>query len=347
LEEAIEKVRMGGLKVVDGGVCVASSWQNCAVHLDARICAPLARERINLTLLTHVDSRRGRDCATVFCSEAAAGTAGYTLLADPQGNPGVTRLHPGICIISLYPHDNRPEIVGRFIRSLAQARIKIRALASSRSAISGVISATAKKRAIEALFQHFTFSSYASPREFYDRQLPPEELVREVIASYQENVIRIYLLEHQPDLDLWEIRVPSVAALEDKAAALMDLGAAGFRMPFLIAVPAWQTKELLISFCFSPDQRPGNREDQIRRVLDSHLPGIKATRQRRVATIFIHGPHFGDRFGIAHALAEALEKVRIRLLALSCSVSSISAIVRQRELATALQALEKTFEVPG
>ena len=41
-----------------------------------------------------------------------------------------------------------------------------------------------------------------------------------------------------------------------------------------------------------------------------------------VAGIFLHGPHFGDRYGIAHTLVAALEKAHIKLLALSCTISS-------------------------
>jgi aspartokinase len=65
-----------------------------------------------------------------------------------------------------------------------------------------------------------------------------------------------------------------------------------------------------------------------------------------VAGIFLHGPHFGDRYGIAHALVEALEQVHVSILALSCAVNSISVIIRQHELPPALLVLGKIFEAP-
>ena len=65
-----------------------------------------------------------------------------------------------------------------------------------------------------------------------------------------------------------------------------------------------------------------------------------------VAGIFLHGPHFGDRYGIAHTLVAALEKVHVTILALSCTISSISLIIRQHELAAALLVLGQVFEAP-
>ena len=65
-----------------------------------------------------------------------------------------------------------------------------------------------------------------------------------------------------------------------------------------------------------------------------------------VAGIFLHGPHFGDRYGIAQTLLEALEQAQVSLLALSCTISSISLIIRQQELAAAQLVLGKTFAAP-
>ena len=65
-----------------------------------------------------------------------------------------------------------------------------------------------------------------------------------------------------------------------------------------------------------------------------------------VAGIFLHGPHFGDRYGIAHTLVGALDAAHISLLALSCTISSISLIIRQQELAAAQLILGNTFAAP-
>jgi aspartokinase len=63
-----------------------------------------------------------------------------------------------------------------------------------------------------------------------------------------------------------------------------------------------------------------------------------------VAALYIHGPHFGDRYGIALTLVKALESSGVSLLAMGCTVSSISVIIREEDLTAAVQALEATFK---
>ncbi len=65
-----------------------------------------------------------------------------------------------------------------------------------------------------------------------------------------------------------------------------------------------------------------------------------------VAGVFLHGPHFGDRYGVADTFLRALGRARVSLLALSCTVSSISGVLKQQDLAAAMQILGDTFEMP-
>jgi aspartokinase len=65
-----------------------------------------------------------------------------------------------------------------------------------------------------------------------------------------------------------------------------------------------------------------------------------------VAGVFLHGPHFGDRYGVVYPFLQALARAKVSLIALSCTVSSISAIIKQQELGVAVQVLEETFEAP-
>ena len=100
---------------------------------------------------------------------------------------------------------------------------------------------------------------------------------------------------------------------------------------------------------FSTARRQPGGDDhgsEVRRILASHLPELRPLRLIPVAGIFLHGPHFGDRYGIAHTLIEALENAHISLLALSCTISSISLIIRQQELAAAQVVLGNTFAAP-
>ena len=140
--------------------------------------------------------------------------------------------------------------------------------------------------------------------------------------------------------------IPTTAILGDIAATLTRFGDLGLSIPFLIAIPRLGTEELLISFSTA---RPTGARDQgrdIRRLLSERIPGIRPMRLTPVAGIFLHGPHFGDRYGIANTLIEALEGVHVSILSMSCTISSISVIIRQQDLAPALLVLSQRFEGP-
>lgn len=306
-------------------------------RLAARVCAPLGLNQINLTFFSHVAGDR-----QVLCTASRSGEAAATLVKS-QDPEAAVHLQRSTAILSLYPHDKRPEVIGNFIRSLAQAPVIIHGLASSPSAISAVLSAHRKKAAVQRLFDNFYFPAFASAADFFAAQAPPEELVRKVVADYQEKVVKVYWILPQPDLDLWGMSVSSTDILAGFADALLDLGDLGLKIPFTVALPGLGGKEFLLSFSTAG---PPERGAEIRRILTKHLPGLRPIRLTPVAGVFLHGPHFGDRYGIAQVLTEALEGAHINLLALSCTISTISVIIRQQELAAAQLILGQTFAAP-
>jgi hypothetical protein len=336
--EKFDRIRIGGLKVLEEGACVESSSPLENNRLGRSVCAPLAQQRLNLSFLTHVAGDR-----EVLCTTSAAGEAALTLLksqADPQST---LALQPGTSILAVYPHDKRPEVIGTFIRSLARARVVIHGLASSPSAIVAVLSSRRIKPAVEQLFEHFQFPGFASPQEFFSAQPPPKEYVEKVVAAYQEKVIKVYWIIPQSDLDFWGMSIATADILAGFADALMEMSRLTLTIPFFIALPGLGGKEFILAFCTA---RPQPGQGEIRRILAQHLPDIRPMRLTPVAGIFLHGPHFGDRYGIAHTLVQSLEKAHISLLALSCTISSISLIIRQNELAAAQVVLRNTFEAP-
>ena len=86
-------------------------------RLGPSVCAPLGRQRINLTFLTHVAGDR-----EVLCTASHNGEAALTLLRSQADPAASLALQPGTSILAVYPHDKRPEVIGTFIKSLARAR---------------------------------------------------------------------------------------------------------------------------------------------------------------------------------------------------------------------------------
>jgi hypothetical protein len=65
-----------------------------------------------------------------------------------------------------------------------------------------------------------------------------------------------------------------------------------------------------------------------------------------VELITFHGPHFGDRSGIAHAAFKALKDRGITLLASGCSVAHIYLVLPENRAGEAVEVLKTVFELP-
>jgi hypothetical protein len=336
-----EKIKFGGIKLLPGGSCLVSSSPGGEFRLGQQVTSPLAESKLNLTFLTHVAGDR-----TSLCTSGTAGEGTLAVLRSLAGSEGAFQYQPDISLLATYPHDKIPKKIGAFIHSLARSKSKIFGLASSLSAITTILESRRQEKVVNCLFEDFQFTSFASAQEFFSAQEFPEEYVRKAVATYQEKVIKVYWVLPYPDLDLWAISVPSAAILEDIADALIQFGEIGLTLPFLIAIPRLRTDELLIAFSTARPQGAKDQGSDIRRLLSEHIPGIRPMRLTPVAGIFLHGPHFGDRYGIADTLVEALERANVSILALSCTISSISVIIRQQELTAALLVLSQRFEGP-
>jgi aspartokinase len=329
------KIKLRGLKLLEGGAQVVSSSPGDHNLLATGVCSPLALNKINLTFLTHVALDQSESHLTSLCTEGSGGGASSALIEAHLG--GVVKLHENVSTLSVFPHDQRPQVTGLLLETLAKKKITLQGLASSPSAVSSIVSTSETEAAIDTLFEAFEFPAYRSPSDWYAAYEGKEHLLRKIIASYQEKVVRIYDIVQQSDLDLWSLVVDQIG-LAKLGAALIALGQWEIRMPFVIALLSPENR-LVFNFCF-----PRGQDAQMRETFSSHLGNTVLARHSRVAALYIHGPHFGDRYGIALTLVKALESSGVSLLAMGCTVSSISVIIREEDLTAAVQALEATFK---
>ena len=302
------------------------------------VCSPLARNKINLTFLNHTFLDQGASRITAFCTEGSAGRAAASLVEAHLASTATVDLYGEISILSVFPHDQQPQVLGGLLRALAKKEVTLQGMASSPSAVSTIVSTTETDAAIDTFFEAFTFPAYSSPSDWYAAYEGKEHLLKKIIASYQEKIIRIYDIVRQSDLDLWGLTVDQ-SDLGDLGAALITLGQSEIRIPFVIALPSLGENRQSFSFCL-----PKGQKTQIRQVFSSYLSNTALDCHSQVAALYIHGPHFGDRYGIANTLIRALESGGVSLLALGCAVSSISAIVGEQDLDAAVQALEASFQ---
>lgn len=74
--------------------------------------------------------------------------------------------------------------------------------------------------------------------------------------------------------------------------------------------------------------------------------GMKVEIIHDACLVTVYGPHFKQRCGLAATYFRALGIQGINILAISTSISSISAIIEKRDLVKTQEALRDVFEVP-
>ncbi|HOV85916.1 MAG TPA: hypothetical protein PLM79_06105 [Syntrophobacteraceae bacterium] len=332
------KVRLGGIKVLAGrshltNLCPADE---SALH---DVCRRMAADGINLSFLTHLCSDHEGNCYTAACTEIADAYSGYFHWKAGGGSCHVGNPEPDVNILSIFPHNQNPLIAGTLIQLIARQRTQPRGFASSPSAISVLIRGADTSKAIDGLFDLFEFPTHRSPLDWHAAYEGQEHVLKEIICSFQEDVIKVYDFARQAGFELWNFTV-SGDGLEQLGKFLTALGKNQARSPFLVGHPDTRNRTHF-SICLPEPSRPFIEES-----LSAQPFAEAASCAGSVAVVSLHGPHFGDRFGIVHALLRSLEQGRILPLALCCVVSTISLVVAADELPDTLRAIETSFQIP-
>ncbi len=336
----MSKVRLGGIKAFEKRAYLTSL---CRSGEDALgdICSRLAAERINLSLLTHIADTGTRESITTACTENAEGFSGYILWKASHGQCGIGKLLTDISTISIFPHDQKLHITSSLLGALAANGIRPYGFASSPSAMTILVPASDFEGLISGLFDAFEFPTYSSPLDWHAAYRGQEEVLSEIICSYQEEVIKIYNLSHHSGLDLWIMSLP-LNRLGDFGALLLKLDGLQLKMPLLVSKSFPDEESLYFAFCLA-----ASYHDAVQQALDQNLPGVGVFCQGPVSVFFLHGPHFGDRYGIANAFVSSLRSAGIAPLAMSCAVSSVSAAIHEKDSSRAIEALGSSFQIPA
>jgi len=65
-----------------------------------------------------------------------------------------------------------------------------------------------------------------------------------------------------------------------------------------------------------------------------------------VGLISFQGPHFGDRYGIAHSAFQALDEQAVPILIAACSGAAVYMVIPEERLHEARHLLAEAFEIP-
>lgn len=165
----------------------------------------------------------------------------------------------------------------------------------------------------------------------------------ETIAVYQETIIKTYGFQLVEGLSMLLMRVAN-----DRFASIESLftGAEGPDPTFHAVFSQWMGPDSM-GVCLLVDAQKEREikaclQWRLKRAMKSAIESVKP-----VDLICFQGPHFGDRYGIAQAVFQALRDRSIPVLASEFSQSSIILVLQGGVAEAAKSCLSGAFQVPS
>ena len=297
----------------------------------------VAEEKINLSYATLVHD--GDSWGLNIIVEAVDEEKLCRLILEQYGR--IFTLHPRSAVLSVFPHRRNPEISARLFEAFEQQSLEPDALANSPSTISVVLKQDLIDSASHALFEPFTFSAYQTPEDWKLAQEGKEKLYKEVVATYQERKPKVYGLEIYEGQHLVQITL-NRAKITHVGASFRSFARLSVNLTFLATSPSHEPDKDILAFCLSASQ-----SEAYGRVIRRMAPEIDFRETPSVIIFSMNGPHFGDRYGIVSELCACLGNRNVDLLAMSCTIASVTGVVPRDQFEPALQAIQERFDVPS
>jgi hypothetical protein len=164
----------------------------------------------------------------------------------------------------------------------------------------------------------------------------------ETIAVYWEPRIKTYGFNEVTDLSLLEFLFrPGRIGEMDLELQELEVPGEGF---FLVFAQIREHEKLSLYVLVKYEWEAYIRTQFLQTLGGDPEESVRVTSP--VGLIYFHGPHFGDRYGIAHAACGALAKESIPVLAAGCSVSSVYLVLSEEGVAKGRKLLSEAFELP-
>lgn len=164
----------------------------------------------------------------------------------------------------------------------------------------------------------------------------------ETIATYWEKQIKIYGVSERPNLGLLRFTFPA-ADTSELGHLLMETEAACGRFELVSAQAAGPG-------CFLLNLVAARQETAM---LSDILAAVVVDRWQAeleiispVAAIYFHGPHFQERFGIAHAVEKALAPHDLSMFFCGCAGTSIYLVIPEKERERTGTIIKEHFMIP-
>ena len=163
----------------------------------------------------------------------------------------------------------------------------------------------------------------------------------ETIAVYWESQIKVYGISMLSGLSLARILTP-ITAFEKLGKKIQSLGNVISRFE-LVTQDYIDSTSICLNLVFRSDNLEFVK-DSFPNESNSFFTDISILS--KVDMVFLHGPHFQDRYGIADPVFDALNQTNIDILLASCAGTSVYVVVPEKHGQPVTEFLKKTFLIP-
>jgi len=158
----------------------------------------------------------------------------------------------------------------------------------------------------------------------------------ETIAVYWESKIKTYGFNKIDNLFLLEFYYPATKTTE-LGKILSNDNFQDTKTKFIAAQES--NNGISLVFCL-PEKEGRDFHNSLKKILS-----LNSYRYLYpVGILFFHGPHFGDRYGIADAAFSSLLEADIKIISSGCSSASVFLVVAEDDLSRAEEVLGKAFD---
>lgn len=331
-----QRIRLGGIKLspeLATFTCTCPAPEPCSL---VSVLSAIASDQIPLSYLSL--ARSPQHSRATFCVEAHHRLAVEAALRSPQAQSRQWYGQGGIGTITLFPHRSSLGLLGQILRELGIKAIPVHGALSSISALSLNTGYSVLDDGVAALSPVIELPENHAPM----RQQSLLVNMVETVAVYWEPVIRVYGFDVRKDITLLELTFP-IDAMASRGEALVALAADGLSF---LQVLVDRLDDNRISLYLVLQAQAAERAISMLQQAAENDPLFTIRPVRHLEMLFFHGPHFQDRYGIAHALFRALDQSQLSLHLVGCTGTSISLVLGAGEAEQARALLVKDFVVP-
>lgn len=239
----------------------------------------------------------------------------------------------------IFPHQGKLAVLGGLLGVFGRCRLPLLSLCSSLSGLAVNTDFSLLESAAAAVQEGFVLPDNHAPFRPEPEACPndgslPMSLTSpvETVASYWEPMIRIYGIARVSGMSVTRVDF-SETELEPLGEALQAVASGQGRFDMVIIQRLANRRFRLVLF-----DRDG--------VSGSVLPLSARTDRGSCELLTLHGPHFQDRYGVAHAAVSSLHNHGVLVRAVGCTGSSIYLVVPAQTGDMAARALTDVFIVP-